>query len=106
MDSWGMGMACILLECTLDTGRNLATIVQWDTAQGVTTLFNNLINMTPSGISLACLSAESGPRKTYFSNSPAKGFWYTQFSSGCHTRMGDVHLPDKALTIDVLGALL
>jgi len=53
---------------------------------------------------MACLSAKVGAKKLYFSNSPGKGMWYSRFNSGCLSRMGDVHLPDKALTINELLA--
>jgi len=105
-DTWGMAMACILLERTLDRGHNAATL-QFNTARGITTVFNNYFHTTPEGLrGVVCLTAEVRAKKSYFSSSPVNGIWYTRFSLGCHARMGDVHFPDKALTIDELLAFL
>jgi len=99
-------MACVLLERTLDKGCN-STTLQFNSARGVTMIYNNYIHTTPEAqLELACLTAEVGAKKSYFTSAPGKGIWYTRFSSGCHSRMGDVHLPDKALTIDELLAFL
>ena len=42
----------------------------------------------------------------FFSNSPTNSYWFKRFLTGCHRRMGDVWIPDKALTLDVLKACL
>jgi len=83
-NTWGMAMVCILLERMLDRGHN-ATTLQFSTARGVTTMFTNYVHTTPEGLrGLVCLTAEVGAKKSYFSNSPGKGLWYTRFSLGCH----------------------
>ena len=102
-DTFGMGMAITLLQRSLDPGRNSAT-VQWDTVRGLTSFYTNYIHTTQAGIGVAALT--DGKSKTYFSSSPTHASpWYARFRVGCHERMGDVRIPDKALSIDILLAL-
>ncbi|KAL7561330.1 hypothetical protein ACA910_018525 [Epithemia clementina (nom. ined.)] len=42
----------------------------------------------------------------FFTGSPTNSFWFRRFMTGCHRRMGDVWIPDRAVTVEVvLGSL-
>lgn len=99
-DHVGMRTACALLMRTLNAGKN-AEMVQFETARKARSTVSNFMHTIPGGTSLQSVGyGERGG--TFFSNSPTNSYWFKRFLSGCHKRMGDVWLPDKALTLDVL----
>ncbi|KAL7569770.1 hypothetical protein ACA910_005713 [Epithemia clementina (nom. ined.)] len=91
--------AILSLQRSLDKGRNSKTI-QWDTMRGIRSGYSNVINITPAGTGGAVLS--DGRKSTRITDSPTNGIWFQRFMDGCHERMGDVRIPDTALTVDVL----
>ncbi|KAL7575183.1 hypothetical protein ACA910_018672 [Epithemia clementina (nom. ined.)] len=101
-DTLGLVPALMSLQQSLDRGRNSKTI-QWDTMRGMRTTFSNFVHTTPAGTGGAILS--DGKKSTRITNSSTNSLWFQRFMDGCHERMGDVWVPDAAITIDVLKAL-
>ncbi|KAL7555954.1 hypothetical protein ACA910_015252 [Epithemia clementina (nom. ined.)] len=101
-DSLGMVSAILSLHRSLDKGKNSKTI-QWDTMRGLHSAYSNLVHTTPLGTAAAVLS--DSRKTTRITNSPTNGIWFQRFMKGSHERMGDVRIPDTALTIDVLREL-
>ncbi|KAL7559918.1 hypothetical protein ACA910_007284 [Epithemia clementina (nom. ined.)] len=71
--------------------------------RGMRSTYSNFVHTTPAGTGGAILS--DGRKSTRVTNSSTNGLWFQCFMEGCHKRMGDVRLPDAALTINVLKAL-
>ncbi|KAL7578480.1 hypothetical protein ACA910_011548 [Epithemia clementina (nom. ined.)] len=70
---------------------------------GMRSTYSNFVHTTPAGTGGTILS--DGCKSTQVTNSFTNGLWFQRFMEGCHKRMGDVRLPDAALTIDVIKAL-
>ena len=97
-DADGMEVACNMLIRSLRPGRNAAT-VQFETIRKGRSMMSNYIHASAGGVGQVALSL--GDRTgSVDSSSPTNSFWFRRFLSGCHRRMGDVWIPDRALTID------
>jgi hypothetical protein len=97
-DAWGMGFAVTQLHRTLDPGKN-SSMIQWKTAQKSRAFVSSYIHSTPTGRGMTSMA---GNQKTFFSDSPTNALWMDRFYTGCHERMGDVVVQDRALTMAVL----
>jgi len=95
-DSSGMQLACMCLLRSLDAGINTDTI-QFETMRKLRSCFSNLVHTTPSGVGMTTVSDDRGT--SFFTSSPANGPWFRRFMQGCHKRMGDTWIPDRALSI-------
>jgi hypothetical protein len=102
-DNWGMGIACMTLIRSLDPGKSAAH-VQFSTIRKLRTHFSNYYHTLFGGVGINLAGDDGAPR--FVTNSPTNTFWYRRFQLGCHKRMGDVWIPDRALTIDELLASL
>jgi hypothetical protein len=103
VDDWGMGIACMTLLRSLDPGINAAH-VQFETIRKLRTHYANYFHTLPGGVGLNIAGDDGAPR--FVTNAPTNSFWYRRFQLGCHKRMGDVWIPDRAITIDELQAAL
>jgi hypothetical protein len=85
---------------SLAPGINSKTI-QHGTMRKTRSHFTNYMHTTPHALGAATLAGEK--KKTQrFTTSPTYGYWFGRWDEGCHTRMGDVWIPDRAITIDEL----
>ena len=96
-DSFGMGLACACLIRSMDAGNNADTI-QFETMRKLRSHYANFVHTTPNGTGMAAMSGDSS--STFFSNSASNSYWFRRFMQGVHKRMGDVWIPDRAITID------
>jgi len=96
-DSFGMGLACMSLLRLMDAGVNTETI-QFETIRKMRSHFSNFCHTTPQGTGMATISDSRG--MTFFLQSPSNSYWFRWFMQGMHRRMGDVWIPDRALTLD------
>ena len=103
-DSFGYKVACSLVWRSMSAGRN-STHVQFNSIRKVRAAMSNFVHTTPGGTGLATVgSGEAGGQM--FTSSPTNSLWFRRFLLGCHKRMGDVWIPDRAITIDELHASL
>jgi hypothetical protein len=100
----GLGVACTILIRSLDAGRN-AKHVQFETIRKLRSVVSNFIHTTPGGVGFSTISAGEGGGQ-FFSSSPTNCFWFKRFLVGCHRRMGDVWIPDRAITMPELNGCL
>ena len=96
-DSFGMTLACACLMRSLDGGINAETI-QFETMRKLRSHYSNFVHTTPGGTGMAAMAGDRS--STFFSNSASNSYWFRRFMQGVHKRMGDVWIPDRALTID------
>lgn len=96
-DSFGMAIACQSLIRSLDAGRNTAT-VQFETMRKLRGHFSNFFHTLPDGTGLSTIADGRGP--STFTGSPTYSYWFRRFMTGCHRRMGDTWIPDRAVTLD------
>eukprot|EP00536_Pseudo-nitzschia_multiseries_P017872 jgi/Psemu1/52967/gm1.52967_g len=99
VDSWGIGVACALLVCSLNKGRN-PKFVQFETVRRTCSMYANLVHLCASGTGVILMISVATEAPT--SNKP----WFKHFILGCHQRMGDVWMPDEPVTREILLACL
>ena len=88
----------------MDPGRN-STTVQFSTIRRLRSAVNNYSHTTVKGMAMAALASDRSAR-LFFSASPTNSLFFSHFSTGCHNRMGDVVIRDRALTIDEVAGLM
>ena len=97
-DHQGISIACILLMKTLQAGKN-AKHIQFETTRKVRSVLSNFIHTIPGGTGMSTMGM--GDRTSFtFTTSPTNSHWFKRFMAGCHRRMGDVWIPDRAVTLD------
>jgi hypothetical protein len=94
-DSWGMGIACGMLLRSKDPGRNTATI-QYETLRKQRSFFSNYVHTCNGGVGSTFVKDDGTGASV--SNSKTNQLWFKRFMLGCHRRMGDVWMPDRALS--------
>lgn len=100
-DLWGMNVAVALLMRSLDPGKN-AKQVQFGTIRQLRSFVSNKAHASADGVGATFMGdAGTGARVTH---SVTNSFWFNRFMQGCHRRMGDVWLPDKAVSRYVMRA--
>jgi hypothetical protein len=95
-DLWGMKFAIGMLLRTRDPGIN-SSHVQFETVRKMRSHLANFVHTVPGGRG-ATFMTDGGSGGTV-SNSPTNTEWFRRFMKGCHKRMGNVWIPDHALTI-------
>jgi hypothetical protein len=103
-DEWGMGIACGMLLRSKAPRKNTATI-QYETLRKQRSFYSNFVH--------TCQGGGGGVGSTFVkddgtgasvSNSKTNQLWFKRFMLGCHRRMGDVWMPDRALSQYELGS--
>jgi hypothetical protein len=96
-DSFGMAIACQTLLRSLDGGKNAATI-QFETMRKLRGHYSNFHHTLPNGTGLSTIADRRG--SSTFNGSSTYGYWFRHFMMGCHWRMGDIWIPDRAITLE------
>ncbi|KAL7574182.1 hypothetical protein ACA910_014858 [Epithemia clementina (nom. ined.)] len=93
-----------MLIRTLRPGRHTSQ-VQYETARKVRSTVSNFMHTSPWGVGPS--TASSGERSSlFFTGSPTNSYWFRRFMTGCQRCMGNVWIPDCAVTVEVvLGSL-
>ena len=102
-DVVGMGLAVCVLQRSLDTGRNEATI-QFSTTQKMKTAYANMWRASLKGSEGSVISRDTA--KLFVTTCPTHGDWSERFSKGMHERMGDKVKQDLGITIEQMHALM
>ncbi|KAL7580653.1 hypothetical protein ACA910_002166 [Epithemia clementina (nom. ined.)] len=103
-DRFGFATACAILVKSCRAGHN-ADQIEFETAHKVCSMVANYIHTTPGGTGLA--TAGSGDRSgMFFSGSPTNGLWFKRYLTGCHRRIGNIWIPDRAITVEIILGLL
>jgi hypothetical protein len=100
-DTFGMKVAIGMLVRSLDPGKNTPRL-QYETTRKLRGHFSNFVHTTPNGMGATFIGDEGGA--STITNSPTNSMWFRRFMTGCHRRMGDVWIPDRAITIQEVKA--
>ena len=95
-DDCGMKIACSILLRSLAQGKNDKTI-QYSTMRRMRGHLSNYVHTVPGGIGPTFVSSDNSVSS--ISQSPTNSEWFRRFMNGCHKRMGDVWIPDRAITM-------
>eukprot|EP00980_Cylindrotheca_fusiformis_P003587 scaffold795_cov113-Cylindrotheca_fusiformis.AAC.4 len=102
-DTFGMKPALIMLARSLDPGKTEGT-VQFATVRKVRSAFSNNYHASQELSGLAAMAYET--TKMYSTACPTYGYWFDRFVAGCHKRMGDATVTDRALSKLIYWELL
>jgi len=98
-DTFGMRAAVVMLEVSLNPGKNDYT-VQYGTVQKFRSSFSNVFKASKEGQKGAVMMKDTV--KMSISTCPTDGLFFEKFTKGCHKRMGDIVKPDRALAVEIL----
>ena len=105
-DTLGYCLAFSMLEHSKSSGKHSKSHTQFATIRQQRAAYSNLFqascNMNQSFNSIT----QSNQGRFHLAQCPSNSVWFTRWSRGCETRMGYIIKQDKALSIDILKALI
>ena len=102
-DSWGMGIAVVLLGKSLDKGL-YGPNVQFETVRKLRSSYSNLWGASRHALTLGVLARDT--MKIFVTRCPGYSLWFERFVRGMHSRMGDDRRPDAAISSEVMHAVM
>jgi hypothetical protein len=102
-DVWGMGVAVVILERSMDKGIYKETL-QFQTARKLRSVFSNAWGASINSMTRGVMAKDTV--KTFVTKCPTYCLWFERFVKGMHSRMGDDTRPDVAISIEVMKALM
>jgi hypothetical protein len=102
-DTWGMGVAVVILERSMDKGVYKDTL-QFQTARKLRSVFSNAWGASVHSMTRGVMARDT--MKTFVTKCPTYCLWFERFVKGMHSRMGDDTRPDVAISIEVMISLM
>lgn len=102
-DLWGMKQAVATLVRSMDQGKYKNTL-QFDTVRKCRSTYSNCWAAGVHAHKNSVIARDT--IKTYVTTCPTQGYWFERFMKGLHSRMGDDHRPDAAISVDVMKAIM
>jgi len=102
-DTFGMGSAIVMLKHSLDPGR-YGDHITFSTFRKYRSSFSNVWGASVQTLQDSIMARATA--KMYTSTCPTNGLWFERFMGGVHSRMGDDHRPDAAISSCVMKLLL
>ncbi len=106
-DHCGYGVAIQLLLKSREAGRYQSSHQQWDTVRRMSVAYRNQVRA--SGVansSTLSVGEADGKKYARICEDPCSSLWYSRFSTGCKRRMGQDWRPDRAITPELMKALM
>ena len=100
-DQSGVTIACIMMEHSLKLGKNAKTI-PFKTLRKTCSAQTNYAHASCVGTGNSTMQDDGNGSRV--SHAVTNSFWFKRFNAGCHRRMGDIWLPDKAMSRYVIDA--
>ena len=102
-DTTGMKLAVVMLERSLDPGKN-EKLVQYSTVRTLRSAYSNIFHA--SSLHASGVSVFSGASKKMVTTTcPSNGFWFDRFMVGYYKRVGQLLVQDLAISIEVVLAV-
>ena len=98
-DSFGMATAMVILQMSLNPGKNDKT-VQFATVRKFRSAASNVYHASATGQGSMVMAKDT--RKLTVTACPTYSDWFERFMRGLHKRMGEVSRSDRALSLEVL----
>jgi hypothetical protein len=102
-DECMMALAAVMIYRSLDPGKN-DQFVQFNTVPAMRAAAGNYWKASALREEISILMR--GQTKLTSSSSPTNGIWFENFMMGFHKRVGDVCRPDKAISIELMVAVM
>ena len=106
-DHCGYGVAIQLLLKSREVGKYHSSHQQWDTIRKMSVAYRNQVRA--SGVansSTLSVGEADGKKYARICEDPCSSLWFSRFSTGCQRRMGQDWRPDRAITPDLMKALM
>jgi hypothetical protein len=100
---WGMSIAVVTLQRSLDAGKNSENI-QFSTARRLRSVYSNLWGTSVHSMTKGVMAKDT--TKTYVTKCPTYCLWFERFIKGMHSRMGDDSRPDAAISSELMLSLM
>jgi hypothetical protein len=102
-DIWGMGVAVVTLQRSLDPGRT-GDNVQFNTVRRLRSVYSNVWGSSIHSMTKGVMAKDT--MKTFVTKCPTYCLWFERFVKGMHSRMGDDTRPDVAISVELMKALM
>ena len=102
-DLWGMHIAVIILQRSLDKGVYRDTI-QFETARKLRSVYSNCWGASINTMRQGVMARET--TKTFVTECPTYGMWFERYIKGLHSPMGDDRRPDAAIGSKLMKRLM
>lgn len=102
-DDFNMALAATMMYRSLDAGKN-DTYVQFNTVRSMRAASGNYWRAAAQKGEISVMMR--GQQKLTSSSSPTNSIWFENFMLGFHKRVGDVNRPDKAISIELMIAMM
>ena len=106
-DHCGYKVAVLMVAKSLEPGRHSASHMQWDTIRKLRASYSNQIRAAAVSNSFTLtLSDNKGSGYERLTADPCGSLWFNRFMTGCKNRMGQDCRPNRAISCDLMVALL
>lgn len=99
-DHCGYEVAVEILLYSRKEGRN-SRFLQFDTIRSFRTVFGNFVRSSPQGTEVSWALGDDQGRYQRLSSDACSSLWFARFMEGLKNRMGQVWLPNRALSNDL-----
>ena len=103
VDECNMSLAAVMMYRSLDPGKN-DTFVQFNTVRSMRAAVSNYWKALAPKDEMTVLMR--GQTKLTSSSSPTNSSWFESFMLGYHKRVGDISRPDRAISIELMVAIM
>ena len=106
-DYCGYTVAVLMIDSSTAPGRYSPEYKQFETIRVIRTVVANQYSTTIQAVlDHLALANETGRNKMFISRSPLDTHWFTRWVVGCRKRMGEDWRPDRAISPELLQAVL
>ena len=106
-DHCGYQVAILMVAKSLEPGRHSASHMQWDTIRKLRASYSNQIRAAAVSNSITLtLSNNKGSGYERLTADPCGSLWFNRFMTGCKNRMGQDCRPNRAISSELMVALL
>ena len=106
-DHCGYEVALLMVVASLEKGRYSNTHKQWDTIRKIRSTFSNQLRSAAiSNFSTLSLADNQGSSYQRLAPDPCGSLWFQRFMTGCKKRMGQDWRPNRAMSVELMAALL
>ena len=105
-DHCGYEVAIQMLMNSLNKGRNNPNYTQFDTIRKIRTAYSNQVRASNQASCLSVTINDQSGKYQRISTDICGSLWFKKILKGCHNRMGEEWMPNKALGIPLLKTLI
>ena len=105
-DHCGYEVAIQMVLHSRQSGVNSADHLQMETIRKLRSAFGNQVRSSPQSTRESLSLGDQRGNYQRLGKDPSGSFWFSRFYSGCYKRMGQVWKPNRALTTELMIALL